>query len=211
MSRKRPSRHSEDQFALFLERIRDTLGNEDNAKFDKAVSSLIRRHKRGDNGQDRGMSNGASLAEQDRRRPATRSSSGKLDALTVRLGQLVIDWSDNEGLLLDVLTLLLETDEKSAAIVQSVLSTTDARLELVRRLAALKVADPALRQSLDTVLEGVRDADLTREEFLRSGFTNGLADEVGADRLHEVREKLRLLNRGLSELLPRLRAELGGQ
>lgn len=211
MSRKRPSRHSEDQFALFLERIRGTLGNEDNARFDKAVSSLIRRHKRGDNGQDHGMSNGAPPPQQDRQKSAIRSSSGKLDALTIRLGRLVIDWSDNEGLLLDVLTLLLETDEKSAAIVQSVLSTTDARLALLRRLAAVKLADPSLRQSLGAVLDGVRDADLTREEFLRSGFTNGLAGEAGADRLREVREKLRLLNRGLSELMPRLRAELGGQ
>lgn len=211
MSRKRPSRHSEDQFALFLERIRDTLGNEDNARFDKAVSSLIRRHKGGDNGQDRGMSNGAAPAEQNRQdpsadKPPVRSRAARPDALAVRLGQLVIDWSDNESLLLHVLTLLLETDEKSAAIVQSVLNTIDARLELVRRLAALKVADPSLRQWLGTVLDGVRDADLMREEFLRGGFVNGrLADDDGAGRLRQVREKLRLSNRALSELVARLR------
>ena len=215
MSRKRPSRHSEDQFALFLERIRDTLGNEDDAKFDKAVSNLIRRHKGGDNAQGRSVSNGAAPTEQDRQRPppdrpSVRSPAGAPDALTVRLGQLVIDWSDNESLLLDVLTLLLETDEKSAAVVQSVLNTTDARLELVRRLAALKVADPSLRQSLGTVLDGVRDADLTREEFLRGGFANGRpAGEEDADRLRQVREKLRLSNQALSELVPRLRAGLG--
>ena len=216
MSRKRPSRHSEDQFALFLERIRDSLGNEDDAEFDKAVSNLIRRHKGGDNGQGRSVSNDAAPTEQDRQRssagkPSVRSPAGKSDALTVRLGQLVIDWSDNESLLLDVLTLLLEADEKSAAVVQSVLNSTDARLELVRRLAALKVTDPSLRQSLGTVLDGVRDADLTREEFLRTGFANGQpAGEEVADRLRQVREKLRLSNQALSELMPRLRAGLGG-
>jgi hypothetical protein len=209
MSRKRPSRHSEDQFALFLERISDSLGSEDDAKFNEAVSSLIRRRKGDDqkerNGPDCKRTTGGQAArDSSSARQTVRRAVGR-ESPMARLGGLVVDWTNNEGLLLRLLTLLLGTDEKSATVVQSILNTTQARLELVRRLALVKVVDPSLRRSLETVLDRFRTADRLREELLRADIADGrLVDEDGMNRLEQVLQELRTLNLALSDLLPQL-------
>jgi hypothetical protein len=246
MSRKRPSRHSEDQFALFLERIRDSLSDEDDAKFNEAVSNLIRQRQSQD-GRSRNASNDdRAPADQAARMPlqerpaleaierAARETAGKRNVLMALIGQLVFSLSNNESLLIHVLMLLLGTDEKSAAIVYSILNTTRARLELVRQLALLKVTDPAVRRSLDAILDGFNDANRARDEFLHAMYSvnehgeithtqimrfveregrNSFGDRQPIDaarlnRLRQVQEELLALNRTLWDFLPRLRAAL---
>jgi hypothetical protein len=246
MSRKRPSRHSEDQFALFLERIRDSLGDEDDAKFNEAVSSLIRQHQ-SQSLQGGGASNDdRAPADPLRREPlperpafeaierAAMQTAGKRQALMALIGLLVFSWSNNESLLIYVLMLLLGTDEKAAAVVYSTLNTTRARLELVRRLTLLKVTDPAVRRSLDAIVDGFNDANRTRNEFLHAMYSvnergeithtqmmrfvekggrisfgdRQPIDEERINKLRQVQQELRTLNRTLWDFLPRLRAAL---
>lgn len=57
------------------------------------------------------------------------------------IGNLVHCWSNNESLFIYILMLLMETDEATAAIVFATLNTTRARIDLIERLAKIKVGD----------------------------------------------------------------------
>ena len=246
MSRKRPSRHSEDQFALFLERIRDSLGDEDDAKFNEAVSNLVRQ-RRGHAGLGRdsasgdrtpaGRSRRGSLPERSASEvvePARRKISGAPQGLVDLIGQLVVIGSNSDGLLIRILMLLLGTDEQSAALVHSAMSRTQTRLELVRRLTLLKVADLSIRRSFDAILDRIGDAQRRRDAFLTALYSmdesgevthaqmmrfvekggrpsfgdHQLIDGSQLDELQQVEKELRVLNRTLEDFLPRLRDRL---
>src|SRR5262245_5069483 len=43
MARKRPSRHSAEQFALFQARLRDTLAGDEAIRFDELVTRILRK------------------------------------------------------------------------------------------------------------------------------------------------------------------------
>ncbi|MBS0517107.1 MAG: hypothetical protein JSR90_00355 [Proteobacteria bacterium] len=158
------------------------------------------------------------------------------NALMLLIGQLVFSWSNNESLLVYVLMLLMGTDEPAAAIVFATLNTTRARLELVRRLMLLKVVDPSVRRELEAVIERFNEAGRVRNELLhamysvndRGEITHTQAmrfvekrgrisfgdrnpmDQKRIEELRQVREQLRLLNRMLWDLLPRLSKSLRG-
>lgn len=57
------------------------------------------------------------------------------------IGNLVHCWSNNESLFIYILMLLMETDEATAAIVYATLNTTRARIDLIERLAKIKVKE----------------------------------------------------------------------
>ena len=160
MPRKRPSAHSDQQFAVFLDKIKNTLHADEGAKFEAALRKLILK----DSGQDRPADpavaqDGTSpslAASPVAPAPATllpprpdfaaietaaRDTAADRQNLMTLIGQLVFSWSNNESLLIYVLMLLLKTDERSAAVVFSTLNTTRARLDLVRRLSLLHLRD----------------------------------------------------------------------
>jgi hypothetical protein len=189
MPRKRPSVHSEQQFAVFLDKIKNTLDADEGAKFEEVLRKLIRK----DNGQGRRASppiaqdsaspgpvppsatpSSASLLPP---RPdfaaiekAARDTAAGRQNLMTLIGQLVFSWSNNESLLIYVLMLLLRTDERSAAVVFSTLNTTRARLDLVRRLALLHLHDPAARAEIDRTIELFNDANRIRNEFMHAMY-----------------------------------------
>ena len=243
MSRKRPSRHSEDQFALFLERIRDSLGDEDDAKFNEAVSNLVRQ-RRGHAGLGRdSASSDRTSAGRSRRgssperssggvvEPGRQRTSGTQQGLVDLIGQLVLIGSNNDGLLIQLLMLLLGTDEQSAALVHSAMGRTQTRLELVRRLVLLKLADLSIRRSFDAILDRIGDAQRRRDAFLNAIYSMDERGEVThaqmmrfvekegrpsfgdhqpidqgqIDELRQVEKELRSLNKALEDFLPRLR------
>jgi len=243
MSRKRPSHHSEDQFALFLERIRDSLGDEDDAKFNEAVSNLVRQ-RRGHAGLGRdSASSDRTSAGRSRRgsspersaigvvEPGRQKTSGTQQGLTDLIGRLVLIGSNNDSLLIQVLMLLLGTDEQSAGLVHSAMSRTQTRLELVRRLALLKVSDLSIRRSFDAILDRIGDAQRRRDAFLTALYSMDERGEVThaqmmrfvekdgrpsfgdhqpidkgqIDELQQVEKELRVLNQTLEDFLPRLR------
>lgn len=217
MSRKRPSRHSEDQFALFLERIRDSLGDEDDAKFNEAVSNLVRQ-RQGHNGRgqrSRGTGDppgGGSPPERPAFGTVERASHhapGELPALTTLLGQLVLSWSSNEELQIQALKLLLGTDASSAAIVHSTLRAGAERLALIRRLAHFKVADPEFRLAFDAILDGLDAAYRARDEV--SAGDRESVDEHRLDRLRQAQNELDALSEALRDVLPRLHGAIAPQ
>lgn len=195
MPRKRPSAHSDEQFAVFLDRIKNTLHSEEGAKFEEILRKLILK----DNGQDRPTSPPATQNGASRRtvppppppspaallppRPdfaaieqAARDTASDRQNLMTLIGQLVFSWSNNESLLIYVMMLLLKTDERSAAVVFSTLNTTRARLDLVRRLTLLHLHDPAARAEVDKTIELFNDANRIRNEFMHAMY---FVDEQG--------------------------------
>jgi hypothetical protein len=242
MSRKRPSRHTEDQFALFMEKIRESLGDDEDSNFHDAVNRLVRPHQKHEAEdhelrEPRRSAPRAPLPERpafEAIEHAAQSTLQARKALMTLIGQLVFSWSNNESLLIYVLMLLLGTDERSAAVVYSTLNTTRARLELVRRLTLLKVADSHLRSELDSVVERFNDANRTRNEFLHAMYSVNRrgeithtqtmrfvekggqfsfgdrqpVDEERLRKLDQAHHELLTLNRNLWDLLPRLRATL---
>jgi len=185
MARKRPSQHSADQFALFVAKIRDTLDGEAGAKFDEAVSKLVRSNT------DRQWALGKSPVGAGRFQPAlpekpefdqiereARETADSRNTLLLWIGRLVFNWSNNESLLVYVLMLLLGTDERSAAVVFATLNTTRARLGLVHRLMLLKVRDPAVQRALAAVIDRFNEAGRVRNDLLHAMYSVNERGEI---------------------------------
>jgi len=188
MARKRPSRHSADQFALFLATLRNSLEGEEGTKFAEAMGKLVRNST---GATDAGSGNGAATPKTsaepsplpapppfERIERAARGTAEQRSILMQLIGQVVFGWSNNESLLVYVLMLLLGTDERSAAAVFATLNTTRARLDLVRRLMVLKVTDPAVGKELEHVLERLSEAGRVRNEFLHAAYSVNELGEI---------------------------------
>lgn len=153
------------------------------------------------------------------------------------IGSLVYGWANNESLFIYVLMLLLESDEISAAIVFGTLNTTRARLDLVQRLAAAKIAGQPVAKELDQLVARFSDCTRIRNEFnhcmygidekgeiahthamkiqetggrLQIGALRKMDDKRIAEMEHAVRD-LQKLNRDLWDFLPRLKESMAGR
>jgi hypothetical protein len=91
---------------------------------------------------------------------AAPASADRRTFVLALMGNLICSWSNNESLFIYVLMILLRTDEASAAVVFATLNTTRARLDLIQRLAKIRVSDKALSK---------RTAPLARTWRGRSG------------------------------------------
>jgi len=249
MARKRPSTHSDEQFALFIDQMKASHGGQAGAEFDDAVRRLIGVVRKGDpdieledgddlQGHDQSPSSGQTRIGNLPDPPdfaaieaAARETGASRADLMVLIGQLVFGSSNNESLLIYILMLLLQTDEPSAAIVFSTLNTTRARLDLISRLAGIRIADREMREELDQVVKLFGDAGQVRNEFLHATYTvdttgavthtqtmrlvtkggrirfgeQNPIDQKRLDGMVEACRALRTLNRRVWELLPRLR------
>ncbi len=81
------------------------------------------------------------------------------------IGSLVFSWSNNESMFIYVLMILLDTDEVTAAIVFASLNTTRARLDLVQRLAAVKLNDEKVSAELGRMIKRFNELTKIRNEF----------------------------------------------
>jgi hypothetical protein len=259
MARKNASRHSDAQFALFVDQMKKMLDGETKSAFEHVVRRLVGAANTGppdtgteegsDELQGRGQTSGSGAAEAaspsspattpsnlpdppdfDAIETAARETTASRTNLLALIGQLVFSSSNNESLLIYILMVLLQTDEPSAAIVFSTLDTTRARLDLVSRLARIKIADREIREELDQVVGLFNEANQVRNEFLHAMYTvdtkgaithtqtmravekNGRIsigqqnsiDQKSLDGLVKACGDLRSLNRKVRELLPRL-------
>jgi hypothetical protein len=252
MARKKPSTHSDAQFALFVQQIKGMLDGEAGSDFDDIVRRLVVAAKRGSlptdprkgsddlQASEAEPASPASLAmplgnlpdppDFDALEAAAREAGATRANLMVLIGQLVLGSSNNESLLIYVLMVLLETDEPSAATVFSTLNTTRARLDLVSRLAQIKIGDLETRAALDQVVKHFNEANQVRNEFLHAMYTvdgKGVIthtqtmrlivkgsrtsfgeqipiDQKRLDGMVTACRDLRSLNRKIWELLPRL-------
>ena len=80
---------------------------------------------------------------------AAPASADRRTFVLALIGNLICSWSNNESLFIYVLMILLRTDEASAAVVFATLNTTRARLDLIQRLAKIRVTDKALVEKSD--------------------------------------------------------------
>lgn len=92
------------------------------------------------------------------------------------IGSMISHWSNNESLFIYVLMLLLDTDEASAALVFATLNTTRARLDLIQRLAKIKVVDQGLDRDLNRLIDRFNETTLVRNELTHCMY---VADNTG--------------------------------
>ena len=162
------------------------------------------------------------------------ASADRRTFILALIGNLVFSWSNNESLFIYILMILLETDEASAAIAFATLNTTRARLDLIQRLARIKIRDNDLDRDLAKLIKRFNDTTQVRNEFNHCMYVldrQGHITHTQSMRVIQTREKLyfgdlkpmddaRLrvmmrttedmtrINRDIWDFLPRLRAHM---
>ena len=165
---------------------------------------------------------------------AAASSADRRTFMLALVGNLSFAWSNNESLFIYLIRALMQTDEASSVIVFVTLNTARSRLELVERLGRAKVRDPALRRELETLIRRFDDGTKIRNEFNHCMYgidAEGVLSHTQAFRIRDVGgkqaleppkpidearvalllktiEEMKLLNRAIWELLPRLHAHV---
>jgi hypothetical protein len=166
---------------------------------------------------------------------AAPASADRRSMVLALIGNVVFSWSNNESMFIYVLMILLETDDVSAAVVFATLNTTRARIDLVQRLAKIKVRDAKVADELEKIIERFNAATRTRNEFNHSMYTlndKGEITHTSSMRIHETRkgglqlgigrpmdddrihdmvraiEDMKALNREMWAFLPRLEASI---
>jgi len=165
---------------------------------------------------------------------AAPKSADRRTELLALIGNLVFNWSNNESLFIYVLMLLLNTDEASAAIVFATLNTTRARLDLIQRLAKVRIHDKKLDRDLNALIERFNESTQLRNELnhcmytvdangdivqtqsmrlvqTRAALKFGEVRPMDEARLHEMADavvEMGRINRAIWDILPRLQAHL---
>lgn len=165
---------------------------------------------------------------------AAHQSVNRRTLVLALIGNLVYSWSNNESMFIYVLMLLMDTDETSAAVVFATLNTTRARLDLIERMANIKVKDKTIDKALERIVARFNELTRIRNEFNHCMYTvdpQGEITHTHSIRLQEVRGQLQLgvvrkmddarikemleairkltkLNRDIWEFLPRLKTHL---
>ncbi|WP_442895392.1 hypothetical protein [Bradyrhizobium sp. AZCC 1678] len=167
---------------------------------------------------------------------AAPASADRRTFVLALMGNLICSWSNNESLFIYVLMILLRTDEASAAVVFATLNTTRARLDLIQRLAKIRVSDKVLSKNLTALIERFSESTKVRNELNHCMFifdSSGAITHTQSMRLMETRSSLRFgeikaldegrlqemlrtthemtkINREIWDLLPRLEAHVCG-
>jgi hypothetical protein len=165
---------------------------------------------------------------------AAATTADKRTTLMALIGNLAFSWSNNESMFIYLIMLLLDTDETAAAVVFSTLNTTRARLDLIRRLALLRIGDKAIASELDQLITRFDASTRLRNQFNHAVFdvdAKGDITHTRSLRLVEKRGKLKFgetqvvndkrlkdlssaiaelgsLNRDIWDFLPRLQNHL---
>lgn len=165
---------------------------------------------------------------------APQSADQRTNILTL-IGNLIFNWSNNESMFIYLLMVLLKTDFNSAAITFVTLNTTRARLDLIRRLAKSRIADPEIVKKIEKLIERFNRCTKVRNEFNhciyrvddkgrithadmlkimenKDGLSIVTTKEFDAKRIREIANtirRLRQLNRDIWEFLPELERSAG--
>ncbi len=167
---------------------------------------------------------------------AAPASADRRTFVLALIGNLICSWSNNESLFIYVLMILLRTDEASAAVVFATLNTTRARLDLIQRLAKIRITDRAISRRLARLIERFVESTKVRNELNHCMFifdTSGAITHTQSMRLAETKSSLRFgemkaldegrlqdmlrttnemtkINRDLWDILPELEAHVCG-
>ncbi|MDA7948176.1 MAG: hypothetical protein MPJ78_11955 [Hyphomicrobiaceae bacterium] len=120
------------------------------------------------------------------------------------IGNLFVNWSNNESLLVYLIDLFMEDDRASpephvagdepspsAVIVFSTLNTTRARIDLIRRLSRFSITDSGLQDELDRLLARFEATTRIRNEFNHAMY---LVDQETGELTHT--QSTRIVQRG---------------
>jgi Asp-tRNA(Asn)/Glu-tRNA(Gln) amidotransferase C subunit len=165
---------------------------------------------------------------------AAHGSANRRTFIMALIGNLVYSWANNESMFIYVLMVLMNTDEASAAVVFTTLNTTRARLDLVERLARIKIRDKSVQKALERIITQFNELTKLRNEFNHCMYTlneRGEITHTHSIRMQDVKGKLQLgvvrkmddarindilaavrdmtkLNREIWDFLPRLQGSL---
>ena len=165
---------------------------------------------------------------------AAHQSGSRRTFILAAIGNLVYSWANNESMFIYVLMLLMGTDETSATVVFATLNTTRARLDLIERLAKIKIRDRIIEKELERLVAKFNDYTRIRNEFNHCMYTVdqhgeiththsirmqagrgrlqlGVVRKLDEPRLKEMLDAIRSLtqlNRDIWDFLPRLQAHL---
>jgi Asp-tRNA(Asn)/Glu-tRNA(Gln) amidotransferase C subunit len=165
---------------------------------------------------------------------AAHGSANRRTFIMALIGNLVYSWANNESMFIYVLMVLMNTDEASAAVVFTTLNTTRARLDLVERLARIKIRDKSIQKALERIITQFNELTKLRNEFNHCMYTlneRGEITHTHSIRMQDVKGKLQLgvvrkmddarindilaavrdmtkLNREIWDFLPRLQGSL---
>ena len=165
---------------------------------------------------------------------AAQGSVNRRTLILTLIGNLAYSWSNNESMFIYVLMLLMNTDEISAAVVFATLNTTRARLDLVERLAKIKIKDKVIDKTLERMVARFNQFTRLRNEFnhcmysvdqsgeithtqsirvqeVRGQMQLGIVRKMDGARIQEMSDAIRgltQLNREIWDFLPRLQAHL---
>jgi hypothetical protein len=126
------------------------------------------------------------------------ASAGQRRDIVAHVGNLVFTWSNNESLFIYLLQVLLETDFEAAAITFVTLNTSRARLDLVRRLAKVRVRDGEAIKKLEKLIDRFNEATKLRNELNHSIYEldgTGRITHSSELRITETKEGIRLAAR----------------
>lgn len=204
-----------------MERTRSGLEDIDQAGFAEMVRSLVRT--------DLNVFRESALVEPvivkvGIVRPAAEDTGDDANAaagspaLLPLIRQLGIQWSRSEHLLVRILAVMLDTDEASAAVVFSTLSSLPLRTDLVRRLMLVKVGDSRTQSALAKIIDDFDEAGRVRQNFMRDMFTashdqasqqSGEADRRQVAALVGASNELVRIAGALEGMIPRLKWAMG--
>jgi len=126
---------------------------------------------------------------------AAHGSANRRTFIMALIGNLVYSWANNESMFIYVLMVLMNTDEVSAAVVFTTLNTTRARLDLVERLAKIKIKDKSIQKALERIVNQFNDLTKLRNEFNHCMYTlneRGEITHTHSIRMQEVKGKLQI-------------------
>ncbi|WP_062224103.1 hypothetical protein [Aureimonas sp. D3] len=135
---------------------------------------------------------------------ATAAARG--DVFTL-IGQMSYSWSNNESLLVYFIMLLLRCDRASALIVFGTLNTSRARVDLVQRLARVKLADRALSGELKRLMARFESGTRLRNDLLHAMFTVNEAGEITHTHAMRLEERAKGLRFGAAKPMDGARIE----
>lgn len=134
------------------------------------------------------------ISELKAREPAATQSLDRGTMILALIGNLFVNWSNNESLLVYLIDLFMDggrayseagafDDEPSpsAVIVFSTLNTTRARIDLIRRLSRFNITDPHLQSELDRLLGRFEATTRIRNEFNHAMY---LVDDASGQLTH---------------------------
>lgn len=166
---------------------------------------------------------------------AAPQSASRRTFIMALIGNLTYAWSNNESMFIYVLMLLMDVDQTIAAIVFTTLNTTRARLDLIERLAKVRIREKAVFKDLTKIVTRFNELTRLRNEFnhclyqvneqgeithtqsirlleVADGLQFGAAREMDDGRIEEILEAIRKmtkLNRDIWDFLPVLQVYLG--